>query len=57
MRKLTRLWLAGIIFSTIATVPASIAKTDKVIEDIAGYRSWTRVNPAPLQVDFPSEAG
>ena len=57
MRKINRFWLAATILSIIGTAPASIAKTDKVPEEIARYRSWTRVNPAPIQIDFSSATG
>jgi hypothetical protein len=47
----------GLICATVVTLGgAALAETDKdpaTLNQIAGYRQWTRINPEPVEVSVP----
>ena len=42
--------LAAILASAFSNAPVSTAKNDDILTEIAGYRSWTRINKDPIVV-------
>jgi hypothetical protein len=51
-RKSLRLFTAGLLLA-LAGVAAGCATPipDKTLQEIAGYRKWTRLNEKPMAVD------
>ena len=46
--------------STVLTLSGAVlgdGGADKTLDEIAGYREWTRINEKPLFVDISSVAG
>jgi hypothetical protein len=57
-RKTLKVFTVGmVLFSVGAAFGSASGTADKILEEIARYRQWTRVNPQPLLVQFPSVAG
>jgi hypothetical protein len=55
-----RLVSRGIIASAILSLVCAIVGAgteDPLLKDIASYRDWTKVTPAPIPVYFPSGGG
>lgn len=52
MRIRNRLLLVATMFSMVGLVLATDAKDEKDLKDIAPYKSWTRVNPTPIEVKY-----
>lgn len=49
-RTRLRLFAATVLLSVAGTVPGGSA-TDKTLQEISGYRQWTRVNEEPVVVE------
>ena len=44
------------VMTTAGLVVADTAKNEATLKQIAGYRQWIRVNPAPVQVALKAES-
>ena len=57
MRPIDRLLLATTIFSVFGIASAFDSRNEQALQEIAPYKSWTRVNPKPIQVNIESVSG
>lgn len=49
-------WFALVCATLVTLTGAALAESDKdaaTLNEIAGYRQWTRVNPKPVEVVVP----
>ena len=53
-RKTLKVFTVGmVLFSVSAAFGSTTGTADKILEEIARYRQWTRVNPQPMIVQVP----
>ncbi|MCU1264195.1 MAG: hypothetical protein JWM21_513 [Acidobacteria bacterium] len=57
MKLMSRALVALTTLSMFSITLAGSTTPDKALEEIASYRQWTRINPKPLLVEFPSAGG
>jgi hypothetical protein len=50
MKAFKRFWLGATVLSMVGMVLATDANDEKDLNAISTYKSWTRVNPAPIEV-------
>jgi hypothetical protein len=49
--------IAGILHFTFSSTSGSSAENDDILTEIAGYRSWTKINKEPIKVITSSPLG
>lgn len=57
MRIKNKLLLAATMLSMVGFVLASDANDENDLKAISPYKTWTRVNPKPIEVDIASVGG